>query len=64
MGGVLREEGSSFLGEEAFWRGDWIFVWIFSGVGSFDMGVFGEPLQGAPACWGFWAWGLGFLSVS
>jgi hypothetical protein len=26
--------------------------------------VFGEPLQGAPGCWGFWARGPGFLSVS
>jgi hypothetical protein len=36
---------------------------LFSGsvVGFYS---FGEPLQGAPGCWGFWARGLGFLSVS
>jgi hypothetical protein len=25
---------------------------------------FGEPSQGAPGCWGFWARGPGFLTVS
>jgi hypothetical protein len=33
-------------------------------VGSLILGSFGEPLQGAPGCWGFWAWGPGFLTVS
>jgi hypothetical protein len=39
-------------------------VAYFSGWRSLDLGVFGEPLQGAPGCWGFWARGPRFLSVS
>jgi hypothetical protein len=47
------------FGGEAFWRGghfgggDWISVWIFSGVESFDIGSFSEPLQGHRVAGGF-----------
>jgi hypothetical protein len=40
-------EGGSIL------KGDWISVWIFSGVGSFDIGSFSEPLQGHRVAGGF-----------
>jgi len=43
-------------GKEAFGGGGYISVEI-SSVRSLVLGVFGEPLQGAPGCWGFWAWG-------
>jgi hypothetical protein len=38
--------GGLFLEGESILKGDWISVWIFSGVGSFDIGSFSEPSQG------------------
>jgi hypothetical protein len=32
----------------------------FSGVGSLFYGFLVNQKQGAPICWGFWAWGLGY----
>jgi hypothetical protein len=50
--GSILEEGTVFLVWHIFW------CW------EFGFGGFGESLQGAPGCWGFWARGPGFLSVS
>jgi hypothetical protein len=50
-----------FLGEEEellerlYVGGDY-----FSGVGSLFYGFLVNQKQGAPVCWGFWAWGPGY----
>ena len=49
----------NYFGGEDYISGLRIFLVL--GVWS---GSFGEPLQGAPGCWGFWARGPRFLSVS
>jgi hypothetical protein len=38
--------------------------YFFLVLGEFGFEVLGEPLQGAPSCWGFWARGPRFLTVS
>jgi hypothetical protein len=48
-----RRGGSLFLEGGSILKGDWISVWIFSGVGSFDIGSFSEPLQGHRVAGGF-----------
>jgi hypothetical protein len=58
-----------YFGEGSIWKGT-VFLWhiffcgILAGLSSLVFGFLGEPLQGAPGCWGFWARGPGFLSVS
>jgi hypothetical protein len=51
-GGSILEEGIVFLVWHIFW------CW------EFGFGGFCESLQGALGCWGFWARGPGFLTVS
>ena len=51
-------------GMKNYGRGETV-VLVFLGIFWFCCWVsFGEPSQGAPGCWGFWARGLGFLTVS
>ena len=51
-GGSILEEGTVFLVWHIFW------CW------EFGFGGFCESLQRALGCWGFWARGPGFLTVS
>jgi len=51
-------------GRKHFGGGTGFLFGYFSGVESLMFGVLGEPLQGAASCWGFLAWGPGFLTVS
>jgi hypothetical protein len=78
MEGRRVSEGKYMMGEESYRRGlimriggrknDWRGEDCSSGFGfsGFVVGFwsFGEPSQGAPGCWGFWARGPGFLTVS
>jgi hypothetical protein len=53
-GGVQRERGMIFLGEEAFWRRALDFWFgIFSGVGSLVLGVFVNHCRGHRVAGGF-----------
>jgi hypothetical protein len=71
-------EGGGYDWAEAYGRGDYENLGrkhylegrtVFPSLGYFlVLGVWfwrlGELLQGAPGCWGFWAWGLGILMES
>jgi hypothetical protein len=41
MGKIPTGEGIMILGAEAFWRREWISVWIFFWCGEFDVWSFG-----------------------
>jgi hypothetical protein len=58
-------EGMIIWGRKYFGVGHCISGLVYFVVlGVWYLGGFCESLQGAPSCWGLWAWGLGFLTIS